>query len=154
VNTTKAQKEFVVVTLVALISVALIIAVYATLLGTFTGGDVSVVAVGGQVWYSTDNSVFSNATLSNHPISAPWYVRFVTETGGYTGNVTVTWELVNKTSGAPIYTVTSNNFPLNGSIVQYIYATSDGSGPASNYNWGQNTTVADTYYIKVTFNTT
>ncbi|RLI45472.1 hypothetical protein DRO69_05230 [Candidatus Bathyarchaeota archaeon] len=150
-NTTKAQKEFVVVTLIALISIALIIAVYATLLGTFQGGNVTVVAVNGQVQYSLDNSTGWSTSLSNLPITDPWYVRFVTETGGYTGNVQITWELYNSTNDL-IHSVTTTSFSLNGSQVQQIYASSDGS-QSTNYNWGQNTTVADTYYIKVTFNT-
>lgn len=148
-NRSKSQREFVVVTLIALISIALIIAVYATLLGTFQGGNVTVVAVNGEVQYSLDNSTGWTTSLSNLPITDPWYARFNKTASGYTGDVSVTWELYN--SSALIYTVTTTSFSLNGSQVQQIYASSDGS-QSTNYNWGQNTTVADTYYVKVTIN--
>jgi len=148
VNKSKAQREFVVVTLIALIAIALIIAIYATLLGTFQGGNVGVVAVNGEVQYSLDNSTWSTE-LSNLPITDPWWARFNKTATGYTGNVSVTWELYN--SSALIHTVTTTSFSMNGSIVQQIYASSDGLQP-TNYNWGQNTTVAETYYVKATIN--
>lgn len=148
-NKSKAQREFVVVTLIALISIALIIAVYATLLGTFQGGNVGVVAVNGEVQYSLDNSTGWSTSISNLPITDPWYTRFNKTATGYTGNVTVTWELYN--SSVVVHTVTTTSFSMNGSIVQQIYASSDGL-QATNYNWGQNTSAADTYYVKATIN--
>jgi hypothetical protein len=149
VERSRTQREFIVVTLIALISIALVIAVYATLLGTFQGGNVEVVSVQGSVQYSLDNSTGWTTTLSNLPISDPWYTRFDKTADGYTGNVQVTWELYN--SSALVHTVTTTSFSLNGSQVQQIYASSTGLQPI-NYNWGQNTTVAETYYVKVTIN--
>jgi hypothetical protein len=112
---------------------------------------VTVVAVQGDVYYSLDNSTFPNATLPNVPISSPWYVCFdVTGTDGYQGDVQITWNLYNST--AVVHSVITTTFSLTGST-QTIYASDDGS-QATNYNWGQNTTVADTYHIEVIVETT
>jgi hypothetical protein len=152
VNTTKAQKEFVVVTLVALISVALIIAVYATLLGTFTGDTVTVVSLNGVLKYNQDNSATWYTSLSGVANGSSWYVMFNTTSSGYAGLVNITWQLQNNTgtwvdvSGA---TVSTNNFNLTGNAGQEIYASSDGT-QAGNYDWGTETTAAGTYRIKMT----
>lgn len=148
-NKSKAQRDFVIVTLIALISIALIIAVYATLLGTFQGGNVGVVAVNGEIQYSLDNSTGWSTSLSNLPITDPWYARFNKTATGYTGSVSITWELHNIT--AVVHTVTTTSFSMDGSIVQQMYASSDGL-QAANYDWGQNTTVAGTYYVTATIN--
>ena len=92
-NKSKAQREFVVVTLIALISIALIIAVYATLLGTYTGGDVGVVTLTGTIYYSEDNSTGWATTLSGIANGSAWYSRFNVTTGGYSGSVDITWWL-------------------------------------------------------------
>lgn len=141
-----SQRGFVAITLITLLALALTIVVYATLLGTFKGGDVGIVAVEGEVKYSLDNSTNWNSTISNRAITEPWYVLFnKTETDGYQGNVKVTWCLYNSTDS--VHNVTTTSFNLNSSI-QQIYASDNGL-QAGNYDWGQNTGVADTYYIKV-----
>jgi hypothetical protein len=141
----KSQKGFVAVTLITLLAIALVIVVYATLLGTFTGGNVQVVAVQGTVYYSLDNSTGWATSISDHPITDPWYARFNVTGTGYSGSVTITWDLHNST--AIVHSVTTS-FYLSGSP-QAIYASSNGL-QAANYNWGQNTAVAATYYIVVT----
>jgi hypothetical protein len=147
----KSQKGFVAVTLITVLAIALVIVVYATILGTFTGGNVTVVAVQGTVYYSSNNTNGWATGISDHPITAPWYARFnVTSTNGYSGPVKVIWNLYNSTSAIlhNLNTTTS----LTGST-QTIYASSDGS-QGSNYNWGLNTAVADTYHLVVIVETT
>jgi len=144
----KSQRGFVAVTLITLLAIATVIVVYAALLGTFQGGNVTVVSVNGEVQYSLNNSTGWTTSLSNVPVNGEWYARFNKTASGYTGNVQVTWELWN---ASLVYTVTTTSFSLNGSIVQQIYASSTGS-QTTNYNWGQKCTVTGTYYIKVTIN--
>jgi hypothetical protein len=147
VNKSKSQREFVVVTLIALISMALIIAVYATILGTYTGGDVTIVTLSGTIYYSQNNTDGWATTLSNIANGSDWYSRFNITTGGYSGAVTITWWLqknqVNMTT--PVEQTTS--YTLSGGV-EAFYASSDGT-QGTNYNWGQNATAADTYRVKM-----
>jgi hypothetical protein len=146
----KSQRSFVAVTLITLLALAMVLIVYATILGTFTGGNVEVVSIQGDVYYSLDNSTGWALTLSNLPVNDPWYARFnVTSTDGYSGGVQVTWNLHK--GGSSFHNVTSS-FTLSGSA-EAIYASSNGL-QAANYDWGQNSTAADTYYVEVTVDTT
>lgn len=148
----KSQKGFVAVTLITILAIALVIVVYATILGTFTGGNVTVVAVKGDVYYSLNNTSGWASSISNLPITDSWYARFnVTSTNGYSGNVDVIWNLYNSTSTTSRHTVITTTM-LSGST-QVIYASSDGTS-ATNYNWGLNTTVPEIYHIVVTVETT
>jgi hypothetical protein len=144
----KSQKGFVAVTLITLLAIATVIVVYAALLGTFTGQNVTVVAVKGTVEYSQDNSSGWATSLIDVPINGSWYARFTTDPGGYTGNVIITWDLYNTTL---VYTVTTTSFYLDGTA-QNIYASSNGL-QSTNYNWDLKTTAAGNYYIKVTIQT-
>lgn len=145
-----SQKAFVAVTVLTLLAVSSVLVIYATLLGTFQGSTVEVVSVQGTVYYSLDNSTGWATTLSNLPISDPWYARFnVTSTDGYSGGSTVTWKLYN--SSSLVHTV-ATSWSLSGSE-EAIYASSNGA-QGTNYDWGQNTTVAESYYIEVTVEST
>jgi hypothetical protein len=149
----KSQRGFVAVTLITLLAITLIIVVYAAILGTFTGGNVQVVAVKGTVYYSLDNSTNSadwSKTLTDVPINGSWYALFnVTGTGGYSGSVDIRWDL--RTNSTVIIQTVPTSVYLTGNA-QLIYASSYGLQQA-NYNWGQNTLVANTYYIVVTVTT-
>jgi len=145
VNKSKAQREFVVVTLIALISIALIIAVYATLLGTFTGGDVGVVTLTGAIYYSVDNSTGWATTLGGIANGSAWYARFNVTSGGYSGAVDITWWLQKGGSNMTPAVEQPTSHSLSGGV-EAFYASSDGT-QGSNYNWGQNATAADNYRV-------
>jgi hypothetical protein len=148
----KSQKGFVAVTLMTLLAIAMVLVVYASILGTFTGGDVGVVSLDGTPKYCKTNSTTPSewktelTGTDNVPAGDPWYALFNTTSGGYEGNVKITWGLYNSTDS--VHNVTTDSFTLDGTV-QTIYASGNGL-QAENYNWGQNTTVAETYYIKVT----
>jgi hypothetical protein len=152
VNRSKTQREFVVVTLIALISIALVIAVYATLLGTYTGSTVTVVSLNGEIKYDDLNSTTAGdwaLTLGNIANGSTWYALFNTTSGGYNGNVNMTWTLQwSNGTAVPGATQTTNNFALTGSAGQVIYA-SDTGDQSTNKNWGQYTTDVGTYQIEL-----
>lgn len=153
----KSQKGFVAVTLITLLALALVIIVYATLLGTFPGGQVQVVTVNGDLKYSTTNSTTPSnwtLTLNNIANGTSWYVMFNTTSGGYIGYVNITWQLQNYTGGlwqnVAGAVVNTDNFYLNGSVGQEIYASTDGT-QTENYDWGTNKTKqAGNYRIEMT----
>jgi hypothetical protein len=145
VNRSKTQREFVVVTLVALISIALIIAVYATILGTYTGGDVTVVTLSGTIYYSQDNSTGWATTLNNIANGSTWYTRFNVTTGGYSGAVSITWWLQKAGANMTPAVEQTTSYTLSGGV-EAFYASSNGA-QSGNYNWGQNATAADTYRV-------
>ena len=152
-NRSKSQREFVVVTLIALISIALIITVYATILGTYTGDTVTVVSLNGDIKYDDLNSTTASdwsPTLSNIANGSLWYALFNTSSSGYTGNVNMTWTLQwSNGTAVPSATQTTNNFALIGSAGQVIYA-SDAGTQVANKDWGQYTTDVGTYQIELT----
>ena len=153
VNRSKTQREFVVVTLIALISIALIIAVYATLLGTYTGDTVTVVSLNGDIKYDDLNSTTAgdwSLTLGNIANGSSWYALFNTSSSGYVGDVNMTWTLQwSNGTAVPSATQTTNNFALTGSTGQVIYA-SDAGTQVANKDWGQYTTDVGTYQIELT----
>jgi hypothetical protein len=103
----------------------------------------------GSVVYSLNNAeaVTWSTTLAPACPSAPWYSRL--EIGaGYSGAVTVTWKLEQKTDAFTWIDVSavSTSMVLSGNG-QTIYATSDGAYSQSNYDWGQNITASGTYRV-------
>jgi hypothetical protein len=157
----RSQKEFVVVTLIALLATASIIVLYGAMLGTFEGGKVTVVALNGTLKYNRTNSATAsdwNVTLDNVPIGSSWYALFNTSSTGYQGNVNITWTLQNETSTdvwenvTPSVNQTTNNHYLDGTAGQVIYASTDGN-QGTNKDWGASTTSAGTYRIKMTVTT-
>lgn len=149
-NVNKSQRAFAVVTLTAVFSVAMVLVVYAALLGTINStGYVYVGGTGGKVYYSLTDTETSNAWQdslgSGTPIaqSASWYAKMNTTTGGYVGLATITWELKQSTDGGVTWssavgqTVTFD-YSLNGGV-QTIYASTDGTFTAGNRDWHLNT---------------
>jgi hypothetical protein len=143
------------VTLVAVLSIVAVVSVYAVLIGTFTGGDVTVGGMGsGNLMYSSDNLEGGTwtSTLSSSGVGVAWYSRFVIANGGYSGPVTITWHLENKTGPSTWADVTgataSTSMVLTGGA-QNVYATSDGVWAAGNYNWGADSEQAGTYRVIV-----
>lgn len=144
----RSQKGFIAVTLITVLAITLVFVAYAAILGTISGGNVAIVAVAGSIGYSTTNTTGSfQSSLSNYPIGDPWYAQLNTSAGGYSGAVTIYWTL-EKTPGTWTNVTTQQySFTLDGTA-QTIYASTSGA-ITGNYNWGQNTTTADTYRITV-----
>jgi hypothetical protein len=152
----KSQRGFVAVTLITILAIALVIIAYATILGTFKGGYVTVATEHAQMWYSETNSssVTWTSTLSNVANGSQWYSRLnITATGGYKGLVNVNWALYfSNDTAVSSATATTSNFNVTGTLGQIIYASSTGN-IAGNKNWGAYTTVAASYYVKAVVST-
>ncbi len=149
----KSQRGFVAITLITLLAIALVIAVYATILGTFQGDQVTVVTLTGHIRYDEANSTTASdweTTLSNIANGSEWYALFNITSGGYAGAVTITWWLQENTGSwqnmtTPVEQTTSDT--LSGST-EIIYASGNGD-QAGNKDWGASTTSAGTYRIKM-----
>jgi hypothetical protein len=140
---------------VTVLSILAVIGVYAIIIGTFTGGNVTVQGPSFSttiVTYSTDNLNWSPAL---NITSGAWYARLEVA-GGYTGPVTITWQLQQENNTSGWNDVTGATFgptsvALTGAAPQYVYATSDGT-IGSNYDWGLLTTAGGTYRVSATVN--
>jgi hypothetical protein len=141
------------VTLVTVLSIVVVVSVYAVLIGTFTGGDVTVGGMGlANVRYSSDNTEAGTwtPTLSPTGTGVPWYSRLEIPAAGYSGPVTITWHLEQKNAtwtDVPSAS-TSTSMLLTGGT-QNIYATTNGLWAAGNQDWGANSTQAGTYRVIV-----
>lgn len=138
----KSQRGFVAVTLITILAIAAVLVVYATLLASFTGGEVTVGGIEASVWYSTTNTTTGTAweaNLYNLSISTDdLFSKINITSAGYAGPVTITWKLQNKT-GATWANVTgattvTTSIDLTGSVGQNIYASSSG-GTSGNQDW-------------------
>jgi len=131
---------------VTVLSIVVVVSVYAVLVGTFTGGEVTVGGTGaGNVMYSYDNADPWTSTLDN--ASATWYSRVELATGGYTGPVSITWQLQKKVSGWTDVSgaTTTTSLTLTASQ-QTIYVTSNGLISGNN-DWGANVTGSGGYRV-------
>ncbi len=162
----KSQRAFAAVTLMTISSVAVVLVVYAAIIGSMTGGDVLVgssSSVTGTVYYSLDNNPSGTwyAALSSpqNPTTAstPWYSRLVTSASGYSGPVTISWQLERKTAtgwdtvGAPVQTVITLT-----TSSQTIYTS--GLTETTNQDWSliivANGSVQGTYHVIVSIDST
>jgi len=141
------------VTLVTVLSIVVVVSVYAVWIGTFTGLDVTVGGMGsGNVMYSLVNADPGSwaSTLGPSGPSVAWYSRLEIATGGYSGPVKITWQLENKTGASTWANVTgasaTTDMVLTGGA-QNIYSTTDGVWAAGNYNWGADSEQAGTYRV-------
>jgi len=146
------------VTLVTVLSIVAVVSVYAVLIGSFTGGDVTVGGMGASsLQYSTDNVVAPtwNTTQTMGGPGVAWYARLEI-TSGYSGPVTIAWHLENKTEASTWADVAgataSTSITLNGTA-QNVYSTTDGLWAASNHNWGTDCAWAGTYRVMVDVDT-
>jgi hypothetical protein len=133
----KSQRGFVAVTLITVLAIATVLIVYAAILGTIPGGEVTVGGVGGSISYSSDNSTWAS-TLSVSGTSTPWYAKLTTTSGGYIGPVTISWQLTQKQTNGTytnLGSTTSTSYTLNGAA-QTIYVTSTGIN-LNNRDWSQ-----------------
>lgn len=156
-NREKSQRTFAAVTLATVASVALVLFVYATLLGTIPGGEVFIgsgSSVGGTIYYATDNVNGPwTTTLSLSSASTSWYARLNT-TAGYSGPVTISWQLQEKTgtsTWADVSTPQTTNVSLDGTT-QAVYTS--GFTSTGNHDWVTEVAGQDaTYRVYVTVST-
>jgi hypothetical protein len=155
----KSQRAFAAVTLLTVASVALVLIVYAALLGTIPGGEVYIGgsgSVNGTVYYSTDNTNGPWTTTLNLSGTGPgtsWYARLNTNTG-YSGPVTISWQLQIKTgtsTWANVGSAQTTSISLDGTA-QTIYTS--GISNSGNHDWkAEVNSQAATYRVYVTVNT-
>ena len=140
----------------AILVVPLLIIVCSAVVATYAKVGVSNVSqLQGTVTYSPDNAengIWSTALTISSP-SDPWYSRLEINSAGFNRQVTVIWQLQQKTdfsswtavSGAVI----STSITLSGGA-QNVYATYDGAYSSSNHDWGQNAVKSGTYRVVAT----
>jgi hypothetical protein len=140
------------VTLITVLSIVAVISVYAVIIGTFTGEEVTVGGAAGNIRYNV-NDVDSgtwNVTLISDDVLAAWYSRLEIPSGGYSGPVKITWQLQNKTDASNWANVTGasqiTNMVLTGGL-QNVYASSDGTFATGNHDWGAHSEVAGAYRV-------
>ena len=148
----KSKKGLLAVTLVTVLSILAVIGVYAVLIGTFTGGQVTVGQVASStITYSSDNATWITPLSVSAPGDA-WYSRLEVGANSYSGPVTITWQLQNETAPSTFTNVAgatvSTAIVLNGSA-EDVYASTDGTNN-NNFNWGSLTTTAGAYKVVVT----
>lgn len=157
-NRDRSQRAFAAVTLATVASIALVLFVYATLLGTIPGGEVFIgggSSVGGTVYYTEDNANGPWTTTLNLASPTAWYARLNT-TVGYSGPVTVTWQLQRKTGVSPdvwtdVGSPQTTNVSLDGTA-QAVYTS--GFSNTGNHDWSTEVAGQDaTYRVYVTVNT-
>jgi len=132
----KSQKGFVAVTLITVLAIALVLIAYATLLYTFTGGEVVVGSVSGNVYYSTNNTVAGpwSTNLSVGDTSVSWYSR-INFTSTYSGNVSIIWQLERKNGGwANVSNAKVTTYVVLSGTNEAVYASPNGN-IGSNQDW-------------------
>ena len=138
--------------MLTIIAVALTITVAAVTIGTFTGLEVTIGGVASSsVTYSLDNSAFST-TLQPSSTSTAWYTRLEISAGSYSGPVSITWQLEQKT-GPTTWTPVSGadattTITLSG-VAENVCASSDG-GTTGNYDWSGDVPAEGTYRVVAT----
>lgn len=148
----KSRKGFMTLTVLTVVSIALVMIAYAVTIGTFTGGEVTVLGTAtGTVKYSTDNSEGASWTTTLTPGSSSWYTRLEIGANTYNGPVTVSWQLQQETAPDTWTSVgnpTTTNIVLTGSA-QNVYATTDGL-ITGNRDWKIDAVETGTYRVVAT----
>jgi len=142
--TRKSQRTFMTVTAITVIAITTVFLVYAAILGTYRGGQVSINQMQGTIYYQGEGSTSWGTTLSVGNGTA-WYARLNVESNIPSQTVKVTWTLEfdnGTTVSGP--TPPQTTITLTGSPAA-IYVTSDGT-ESGNYNWGTHTTSVDEVY--------
>jgi len=154
VNVEKSQRAFVGVTLIAVLAIAAVLIVYAAILGSLQGGEVTVGGVTGNIEYRLTNAtgVWSQ-TLEVSGTGVPWYARMNTTGNEYIGPIKVTWQL-QKWSGswANEGATTITNTSLTASP-KTIYASSNGD-ISTNRDWSITANAKASYRVIVTIEST
>jgi len=155
----RSQRAFVAVTLTAVLAIAAAIVVYAAILGSLYGGEVTVGGVTGQIEYSLTNATGTwTSELEVTGLSIPWYARMNTTGGEYVGPANITWQLQKKGSLSDWSDATNEGDPTTTSIVltsavQTIYASTDGD-ISTNRDWCLDATSKASYRVIVTIQST
>jgi hypothetical protein len=150
------RKKLLAVTLVTVLSIVAVVSVYAVIIGTFQGLEVTVGGAQGSIGYSADNVEPGSwtETLDTIGVGVAWYARFEIPTGGYSGPVTITWQLQNKTGAltwADIADASESTSVVFTGSDQNVYATSLGA-ITGNHDWGADFPRAGTYRVIVQVN--
>jgi hypothetical protein len=148
----KSRKLLLIATALTIVALISVMYAYAALIGTFTGGEVTVGGVAsGTINYSEDQSTWS-PTLTVTSLSTPWYANLVIGSNNkYSGPVSISWQLENETAPSTWSPVGS---PVQTSVTlskgaQTVYASADGTTTA-NTNWESLITTAGTYEVVAT----
>ena len=148
------------VTMITVIAISTVFIVYAALLATYTGNNVTISSMGGSIEYSLTKDPGSWGTGAiSQGAGSEWYARINMATPP-SQTVTVTWTLQKQdgtdwTTLPPINSTqfTSPQIALTPSTY-YVYAFESGSNLiTNNKNWGANTTATGTYRILVEIDT-
>ena len=147
----RSKKFLIVSTAITIIALASVLTVSAAvLLGTINGGNVTVAGVAsGQITYGTtaDGSGGWSDTLEIS--TGSWYTKLSVD-AGYSGPVTITWQLQSYATGtwtnAGSTTTTTCTLSGSGDI---LYATTDGT-ITGNRDWSQTATSQATYRVIAT----
>jgi hypothetical protein len=141
-------------TTLTIIAIASVVVTYAVLIGTFTGGDVTIGgAATGTVTYSTNNATWTD-TLSPAGVDTPWYSKLNINGGQYSGSaVNITWTLQRKTGDTTWSNVGANTTTLMALVAgaQDVYVTPTGV-ISDNRDWGLDVTEQGTYRVVATVN--
>ena len=154
-NRKKSKKLLFVATALTILSLASVLTVYAAvLLGTINGGAVTVGGVAsGTITYNTVDDGTGTWTTNLDQPSGAWYSK-LSVTGGYTGPVTITWQLQSFATGSWANVggafVTTSGISLSGGA-QDFYAKADGTLLGSR-NWALDATAGGTYRVIATIN--
>jgi hypothetical protein len=150
----RSRKLFFVATAVTILALSSVLAVYAAvLLGTINGGNVTVAGVtSGTITYNTAADGSGSWTTTLEPAASSWYTKLAL-TGGYSGPVTITWQLQSYATGSFANvggaTVTTT-ITLTGSA-QGVYATANGA-ISGNHDWHTEASSGGTYRVIATIN--
>ena len=157
--TYKPRKAFLAVTILTVLAVTTVFMVYAALLASYTGSDVTIQSMGGSIEYSLtkDPGSWGTGAISQSE-GAEWYAR-VNLASPPSQEATVKF-ILQKQVGTDWTTTpptnetnfTTNTITLTPSTT-LVYACSDGFTIANNYNWGQDTTTFGKYRIVAEINT-
>lgn len=147
--TPKPKRTFVAVTLVTVMAVTTVFLVYAAILATYIGGNVTVTEPGGSIQYTKINTSNSSWTSTIDVINGTsWYTRInITNSGAQT--VTLNWRLLKNAVDQGIK-VTTSNYALSAGT-NTIYASTTGLF-AGMYDWKPDTATSGTYQVKVEVN--
>lgn len=143
------------VTMITVIAVTTVFIVYAAILGTYPGGNVSVQGMGGEIYYKQQAPVPTWAATLNIANGTSWYARLNLTANVPVQTVNVTWTLewLNGSNWDAVSTdAPETQIALAGNpLAIYVTATGIESG---NHDWGLHTTNVDrTYRVKATVET-
>jgi hypothetical protein len=140
--------------MLTILSTASVVTVYAVLIGTFTGGSVTIGgSAAGTVYYSEDQSTWTT-TLSPSSPAASWYTKLTVDGGQYSGSaVTVTWQLqrqISESTWSNVGSTTVTSMTLAAGSND-IFATANGLS-TNNRDWGVDVTEEGTYRVEAVIN--